>query len=409
MVTDSGYQRFINYTGKLFDFQGGRNFQGGSRFINSALHNLLMYFSVEPKTRKKDLFDFDKEYEVLNECIESGEERIIVVSGLRRTGKTSLMKVIYNEINQPKLYIDSREIYPLTPSSVNQHFITALMDFVKEHNLIKAVLDHVKAIELMVRIEAKERENILSAILKTVNVEMEKRKTHTTIFIDEAQILKPTGFDRMIAYIYDNLKHIQVVIAGSEIGLLEEFVGKEKDAPLYGRARKLITLNRLASEKSILFLRQGFKQAGKKISEEELNKIVNEIDGIIGWLAMYGWYSLRMDSKKALNTVLKEGSKIVAGELDAFLQYRVGARVRYLAILKSLNIRPMRWSEIKKAVEIEEKKKINDSHIANYIENLVDYGFIEKEEDYYKLTDPLIRNSLSLVLAKGILSYKWII
>jgi len=361
-----------------------------------------MYFSVEPKTRKKDLFDFDEEYEILKKCIENGEEHIIVVSGLRRTGKTSLMKVVYNEINQPKLYIDSREIYPLTPASVNQHFITVLMDFVKEHNLIKAVLDHVKAIELMVRIEAKERENVLSAVLKTVNAEMEKRKTHATIFIDEAQILKPTGFDRMIAYIYDNLKHIQVVIAGSEIGLLEEFVGKEKDAPLYGRARKLITLNRLASEKSILFLRQGFKQAGRKISEEELNKIVNEIDGIIGWLAMYGWYSLRMDSKKALNTVLKEGSKIVAGEVDAFLQYRVGARLRYLAIPKSLNIRPMRWSEIKKAVEIEEKKKINDSHIANYIENLVDYGFIEKEEDYYKLTDPLIRNSLNLVLTKGI-------
>jgi hypothetical protein len=229
---------------------------------------------------------------------------------------------------------------------------------------------------------------------------MQKRGTHAVIFIDEAQILKPTGFDRIVAYIYDNLKHVQIVMAGSEIGLLEEFIGKEKDAPLFGRAKKLITLNRLAPKESLLFLKKGFEQAKKHVSEEELSKVVNEIDGMVGWLAMYGWYSLRMESKKSLDTVLKEGSKIVADELKAFLQYRVGAKNRYLGILKALNIRPMRWSEIKKALEIGEKKKVNDSHILNYLENLMSYGFIEKEGNNYKLTDPLLKRGLSLVSAK---------
>ncbi len=56
-----------------------------------------MYFDPEPKNKKEDLYNFEDEYEGLHSAIRRNE-RIIVIKGVRRTGKTSLMKVVYNEL-----------------------------------------------------------------------------------------------------------------------------------------------------------------------------------------------------------------------------------------------------------------------------------------------------------------------
>jgi len=359
-----------------------------------------MYFAIEPKTTKKDLFNFDNEYRELKKAVVDPGDKLIVISGLRRTGKTSLMKVVYNETALPKIYIDTREIFPLTPQSVNQHFVSALFELAKRYNLAEALLDQVKSLELGVKIELKQREHLLSSVLKSINLEMGKRKTQAVIFIDEAQKLKPTGIDDVFAYVYDNLPNVKIVLAGSEIGLLEDFLGREKDAPLFGRAKKLITLNRFSRENSIAFLQGGFKQADKEITTEEIENVVGEIDGLAGWLSMYGWYRLKTTREKALKTVKVEGSKIVAGELEAFLKGRQEARKRYLVILKGLSVKQMKWSEVKTYLEIEFKSTINDSHILNYVDNLVDYGFIEKRDNLYELTDPLVRDALPLVSIK---------
>jgi hypothetical protein len=50
-----------------------------------------MLFDLEPKSSREDLFDFEAE---LNSVINGiKNEKITVIKGLRRTGKTSLMKV----------------------------------------------------------------------------------------------------------------------------------------------------------------------------------------------------------------------------------------------------------------------------------------------------------------------------
>ncbi|MCD6330835.1 MAG: ATP-binding protein, partial [Thermoplasmata archaeon] len=70
-----------------------------------------MYFDPEPKSKKEDLYNFEKEYKALHNAIKRNE-RIIVIKGIRRTGKTSLMKVVYNELKNPKAFIDGRIIPP---------------------------------------------------------------------------------------------------------------------------------------------------------------------------------------------------------------------------------------------------------------------------------------------------------
>jgi AAA+ ATPase superfamily predicted ATPase len=354
-----------------------------------------MYFSLGPKERKEDFFNFEREYFELKNSIE--RHRLIVIKGLRRTGKTSLIKILFNEIKHPKIFIDTREITELTPRGVNSFLREIFLDYLKREKILKAILSYIESIEFGVKITLKKERPILSRLLREIDEELGKRKEKMVIFIDEAQVLKEVGFDRFLAFIYDNLKNFVVVLAGSEIGLLDELIGVESGAPLYGRVKKIIEIERLSKENSILLMKEGFRQARKKVRAEEIEECIERLDGVIGWLTMYGYYALEEGHESALNKTIKEGAKIVASELNKFLSKREIARERYITILSILSHGPQTWSRIKEGLELKEKKRISEGRFSSLISTLLDYGFIIKVDGEYKLADPLISEALKLL------------
>nr|MCG2895651.1 ATP-binding protein [Vulcanisaeta sp.] len=68
-----------------------------------------MLFDPKPKRRREDLFDFDNELNSLARFVNDPSTRLIVVRGLRRTGKTSLTLTALNSLNTPYVFIDVRE------------------------------------------------------------------------------------------------------------------------------------------------------------------------------------------------------------------------------------------------------------------------------------------------------------
>jgi hypothetical protein len=50
-----------------------------------------LLFDLMPKARREDLFDFDEELDRLTRLLGDSRTRLIVVKGLRRSGKTSLI------------------------------------------------------------------------------------------------------------------------------------------------------------------------------------------------------------------------------------------------------------------------------------------------------------------------------
>lgn len=60
-----------------------------------------MLFDPRPKTRREDLYDFDEE---LDKFVKALDEPMVLISGLRRTGKTSLILTGLNVANYT-LYI----------------------------------------------------------------------------------------------------------------------------------------------------------------------------------------------------------------------------------------------------------------------------------------------------------------
>jgi len=329
----------------------------------------------------------ENELETLRKELLDQNTRMIVIKGLRRTGKSSLMRVALNETKVPHIFIDLRLSTPFTPDNFYQYFSKELGKFLKEKTL-KKMLSRIKGVEISgFKLEFKEKKiNIIAEILEEIGKWAKDKQI--VLAIDEAQDLRyMKGFDKILAHIYDYVKGIKILLAGSEVGLLDKILGiGDSTAPLFGRAFAEINLKKLSKEKSIEFLKAGFEQVGIKVSDEEINKAASILDGIIGWLTFYGYLRTRGYSN-ALERTIDEGSKLIANEFKQFLNIRQIARKRYIEIMKTL-IRPSRWSEVKRSLRI--ISNASDKQISNYLKELTYYGFIEKKDNLYFISDPLL-------------------
>lgn len=350
-----------------------------------------MLFDIPVKERKEDLFNYRKEFNELSEAIRTGE-RLAVVKGPRRVGKSSLMKVVYNELGMPKAWIDARKLFAgVSPEGL---LYEAFLSILEQLKIEERAMARVKSLTLG-GFGAELRQPRASKIAEEAEAELKARKKKAVVFIDEAQILKVYDVDRFLAYVYDSLGSIQLVLAGSQIGLLEEFVGRSATAPLFGRAKTEITLNRLPSEKAVEFLRMGFEQAKAGVPDSEIENAISVIDGLIGWLNYYGHYRMKYSHARAIETLKKDAAEITSGEIKRFFDTRKGKKERYLILLKALSGGPLSWEELKTRIEIKEKNEISDSRLDKYLRDLREYSLVERSNGHYILSDPLIKESLT--------------
>jgi AAA+ ATPase superfamily predicted ATPase len=358
-----------------------------------------MYFDPEPKEKKDDLYNSEKEYKEMHESIKN-KDRIIVIKGIRRIGKTSLMKVVFNELKCPRAFIDGRVVPPKQEeilsrilqesiASITERFVDLkLREFVKEIAInpfgIGAAISFSSGIKGF----------------ETVDEILKKRKTSLVVFIDEAQRLKAGNISGIIAHLFEHTRNIIMVVAGSEVGLLEAIMGEDAESDLYGRPKKIIEMGRLKKEQALEFMQMGFKQHKKIFSENDAEKVEAVFDGIVGWLALFGYYSKTHGIDDAIEMVRKEAGKITAKEIEHFLQFRKEARGRYLKLLEVLSV-PLRWVEVKRFLEAQTGKKVNDKTASKYINELEEYGLIAvNAERRYVLADPMIKEGV-LILTRG--------
>jgi AAA+ ATPase superfamily predicted ATPase len=66
---------------------------------------LLIFFNERPKETMENSFDRDEELSLLQYAV---SEPIVLLTGIRRIGKTSILKVFLNNINLPYALIDAR-------------------------------------------------------------------------------------------------------------------------------------------------------------------------------------------------------------------------------------------------------------------------------------------------------------
>ena len=85
---------------------------------------LLIFFDERPKETIENLYDREEKLSSLQYAI---SEPIVLLSGIRRIGKTSILKVFLNIINLPYALIDAR----ISLSSYRALYTNFLMYFLR--------------------------------------------------------------------------------------------------------------------------------------------------------------------------------------------------------------------------------------------------------------------------------------
>jgi len=241
-------------------------------------------FDLRPKTSRDELFDREMELEELHRSVERGYP-LIAVLGIRRIGKTSVLKTFLGEIKG--IYIDLRGVRSTT--DLEERVSDALSSsFSRLRRLIEGIRG-VSIAGMSLEIKWRGRDSIS---LYGLFEELNKKGERLVVVLDELQSSRaPVSFElkQLLAYSYDNLENICFIVAGSEIGLLRDFIGlNDSSSPLYGRHVKEIAVERFTREDSMEFLSRGFAEEGLHPPIEVLEKAVELFDGIVGWLTLYG-------------------------------------------------------------------------------------------------------------------------
>jgi len=354
-----------------------------------------MLFDIKPKRRREDLYNFDEEY---NKFISILDEPLIIVKGLRRTGKTSLILTALEETKSYYIFIDLREGYS-SRRDLYRVISKGIGDFMRELSIKKRLLNYFTeffrnlrgiSIEgLSISISWGGDRPLLSEIFRELDYFALKSDLRVIIVFDEIQRLRGNikrMVENAIAYAYDHLDNLTFILSGSEVGLLYEMI-KDPNSPLYGRAYIPISTRKLSREESLDFLRKGFTELNMKINPPEVEDAVNLLDGIIGWLTYYG-YSKYIGGKP-LDEIMKDAVQLAKSELKNFLRYRVSKR--YYIVLKALSKGVRRWSELKKYLEKIEKREVSDRVLYDILNQLKRNSIINENLEF---TDPIIREAL---------------
>lgn len=360
-----------------------------------------MYFDPRPKERREDFFDREPELRQFVKCLKTGEPLTLVL-GLRRCGKTSLLKTGLGLTDLPHVIVDMREIGQLTKATYRDFLNVIEKSFERALRLkgLKRFLEKVRGVSvygLEIRLEwEKERRTSLTELFDAVNDWAGKRKV--VIAFDEAQLIRNVAgfnFPMFLAHEFDYSPNLSFVLTGSEVGLLYDLLDTENpDSPIYGRHREEIFLQRLDAEKSKEFLIRGFEQVGVKVEEDVTEYAVEKLDGILGWLTEFGVKATRRGPvKRAVDEVLKEGAGLVLGEFEHFLETRM-ARKRYSLMMRRLADGSLSWGELKRFLEHEEGRPIHNANFTGLLNNLTKAGFVECKEGSYSIADPVLSYAL---------------
>jgi len=327
---------------------------------------------------------------------------IMLVLGLRRSGKSSVIRIALNELNFPYIYIDLRKFEETGYISYKDLILELQREINRLTKRFPNVIDFLKRIEgvkimgneIILKWGGKGRVNF-SSLLESLNDWAEDK---VVLAIDEAQELINLGGGANLlptfAYSFDNLNKIKVILSGSKMGLLYRYLGKENPkSPLYGRAMNEIELKPFNREKSEEFLKLGFSQLN--IDFKDFDIVYENLGGIPVWLTYFGYYYYqKRDLNEALTKTINTAVGLIREEFNNFLKIRTIARDRYLTIMKTM-VKCASWSEIKRALEAKTGVEISDSEIYNYLNQLIDSSWIVKDNGKYCPSEPLIAKAFS--------------
>ncbi|MFP3163771.1 MAG: ATP-binding protein [Acidianus hospitalis] len=374
-----------------------------------------MWFTYGPPTENP--FDRDEEISTLIKLMRGGQPVSLV--GPRRIGKTSILLASLKKSNLPYVLISAEDFLKGGKGFNFTEFLSAYVSKVilslhpfsgyafkleeKVKSYLKVLRDLLGAVKISLNIpevsglievvldkgeKGKDLSEEFSRALELPELLAEKFNIRIVIAIDEFQYLNfakqavPEIFHVMRSK-WQFQKRVSYVISGSAVGMLKEIMSS-KNQPFYQYFYS-IRVNPFNRETSKEFLRKGFETDGVKVSEEDIEKIVEYVDGFPAWLNLVGIkVELEGEVEKALSSLPFDDNVISAieGDLNK-LSPTARSVLRKLAKLGGTGS-PKDLGE-------------NEWSVQRGLKQLIRYGYVEREErGIYKIIDPMVTHYLSV-------------
>ena len=330
-----------------------------------------MLFDPRPKSSRDELFDREEELKALDRFAERGDPLAIVL-GIRRIGKTSLLKSFLSE--WAGVYVDARGV------RTRADLFRAVGEGLSASRRVRMMLRGVRGVRVgPYGVELKWR-GPDSLSLAGLLHELGRGGGQVVVVFDEVQSLRPpisAEVREAIAYAYDNVPAVSVILSGSEVGLLRDFVGVgNPDSPLYGRYALELEVPRFSPGLSREFLREGFKEVGVDAPEALIEEVVSVFDGIVGWLVYFG---------RTYLDGLRDLDSIVEAAVETALKELTHLRPRERLVLKAVASGARSWSEIRDYVESVEGVAIPRASLTRVVRKLERFSIIKD----YAFLDPI--------------------
>jgi AAA+ ATPase superfamily predicted ATPase len=197
-----------------------------------------MLFDPEPKKRIEDFYDREGELHQLLRSME--RERLVVIQGIRRLGKSSLLNVALAQSGKPFVKIDLREIYFSHGSVSKFHLYRSLSQELTRLSRSKRIASWLKRVQgvkvagVEIHLDWRDKGASLSDVLTSINGWASKQRERVIIAFHEAQYLRLAGrirYDGLVAWAVDNLENLVFVLTGSQVGVLRDFLEWKGPAP----------------------------------------------------------------------------------------------------------------------------------------------------------------------------------
>lgn len=346
-----------------------------------------MLFDLHPKEELRELYGREREVEYIREQLRLGNW--VVVGGQRGIGKTSVMKVSINELRKRDgingIYVNLRGVRTL------RQLLSLLLSEINRSGLFSHINVSVNFRLGPLGLEFKGKGASVHRGLLELLLSIDR---DLIIGLDEVQELSPVSGPLLdiLGNVFMSNPRVRFILSGSYIGLVKALLNPREGSPLLGRPPVEVRLRPFDRQTSVNFLIRGMEELGVKFDEERAEYVVNRLNGVVGWLTLFGNnYAVRgLSLNDALDATVNEARRVMLEELRHFLQGR--SRELHLAILSSLKV-ANRWKDIKFAVSVKLRREVDDKELTSALESLVNYNFVEKtKEGRYIIADPVLRD-----------------
>lgn len=351
------------------------------------------------------LFGRKDELEKLNKLIDQ-KTPVIVVSGFRRVGKSSLIRCAVKK--RSSLIINAWDAGTKIPTraQILDLFRRRIEGYLNEHKNGRSQLrDFIYSVSGFnfnipggagVGLSFKDKtitEPTIISVLDALNQWAVENNQLFVLVIDEVQdFAHAKGIDlrKIFAKFFTpDYSNLVLILTGSEIGTLHDFVSKKNPrGPLFGRDSVVVHLSPFDENKSEQFLLTGLSDSGVPIirtipDDPTIEQAITELGGIAGWISIFGLKCIDKGtiSLEALDEAKEDSSMLIEKEFCEFLEKYDDPEKYELVVSNLAKLNAYNFDEF-----------IKEQKLEKYLIQLINSGFVHKikKEEIYQFTDPLV-------------------